>query len=239
MTTAQVCEKYKEAIAYCCGNSREELAKNIAEANYGGGSSNSSSSTPSTIKEALKEVLSGWDGDVECFIREDTIHVRKIKEPQSASLSLIESQNVFYDSVSVTDYNPSTVNRLIVKWKKKSLVLKDDNLIRRFGLISKSVVADSKLTKEEVYAFAEREFAKLKRDNGHTLECKTLGDSKWKVGQWCRVYLPSFNIDGYMYITKCSQEDSDSGWLCNLTLKDYPPSLGKPKEKENTGSEGG
>lgn len=198
------------------------------------GSSSNSSTTPTSIRDSLKEVLSGWDGEVECFMREGIVYIRKIKSPLTATLSLIESEDIIYDSISVTDYNPNTVNKLIVNWKKKSLILTDDYLIKRFGTVSKITTASSKLTKDELYSFAEREFAKLKRENGHILECKVLGDSKWKVGQWVRVYIPTFNIDGYMYLTKVSQEDSGSGWLCNLTLEDYPPSLGKPKKPETS-----
>ena len=51
------------------------------------------------------------------------------------------------------------------------------------------------------------------------------------MGKWCRVYLPSFNIDDYMYIIKVSQEDDDGNWVCSLALVDYPPSLGEPEEE--------
>ena len=60
------------------------------------------------------------------------------------------------------------------------------------------------------------------------------GHQKWQVGKWCRVYIPSFKIDDYMYIANMSQDDSASDkWKCNLTLVDYPPSFGEP----STGSE--
>ena len=69
------------------------------------------------------------------------------------------------------------------------------------------------------------------------MECKVLGNTKWKIGQWVRVYLPSFNIDDYMYLSKVSQDDSDGDWVCNLTLVDYPPSLGEPEAKEESNDE--
>ena len=34
-----------------------------------------------------------------------------------------------------------------------------------------------------------------------------------------------------MYISKMSQDDSEE-WTCNLTLVDYPPSLGKPTKND-------
>lgn len=234
MTTAEVCEKYKAQIAYACGSSREDLGENLVKVIGGStNSSNNSSNSSSNCKEALKDVLYNWDGEVECFLRDDTVHIRKIPSPHNATLSLIEGQNIDYDSVSVTDYNPSTVNYLTSSFDGYDLTIQDDYLIKRFGKISSSVSIDSEVTSlKDAKAFLQREWNKLKRDNGHSLEVKTAGDSKWKQGEWCRVYLPSFNIDDYMYIVKVSQDDSND-WKCNLTLVDYPPGFGKPTNANN------
>ena len=234
MTTHEVMEKYKEYIAYACGSNAEELANNLVKVMGGENNSSSSDSNSATsIKEALRDVLSAWDGDVECFLRDDTVYVQKISDPTSAKLSLIESKDIFYDSVTVTDVNPSTVNHLKVTYMDKLITVEDDSLIRRFGKISLTVSANDAKNLKEAQSFARREWAKLRRDNDHKLECKVLGNAKWKVGEWCRVYLPSFDIDDYMYIIKVSQEDDDGNWVCSLTLVDYPPSLGEPKEEEN------
>lgn len=234
MTTHEVMEKYKEYIAYACGSNAEELANNLVKVMGGENNSSSSDSNSATsIKEALRDVLSAWDGDVECFLRDDTVYVQKISDPTSAKLSLIESKDIFYDSVTVTDVNPSTVNHLKVTYMDKLITVEDDSLIRRFGKISSTVSANDAKNLKEAQSFARREWAKLRRDNDHKLECKVLGNAKWKVGEWCRVYLPSFDIDDYMYIIKVSQEDDDGNWVCSLTLVDYPPSLGEPKEEEN------
>lgn len=81
-------------------------------------------------------------------------------------------------------------------------------------------------TYEDALKFGKQEFAKSKRDNGHSLECKVIGSNEWKQGKWAYVYLPSFNIDMNMYITKTSHSSSASDeWLVGLTLQDYPPSL--------------
>ena len=78
----------------------------------------------------------------------------------------------------------------------------------------------------DAYKFAKKEFYKAKRDNGHILECKVIGSSKWKQGKWAYCYIPDYKIAGYMYITKASHEiDDDGKWLTSLTLQDYPPSL--------------
>ena len=85
--------------------------------------------------------------------------------------------------------------------------------------------------------FANIEWAKIKRDDGHTLELKTVGSDTIREGQWCRVYLPSFNLDQYMYITRVSQSDGDSGWECSLSLTDYPPSFGEYQEESSEDEE--
>ncbi len=216
------------------GKTGEEIANSLVKA-MGGDTSDSSSksNSASSIKEALTDVLYGWDGEAECYVRDDTVYIHKIPSPSDAKLSLIEGENIDKDSVSVTDYNPSTVNILTTQFGDYELTIKDDYLIKRFGKISSSVAMDKDIkTLKDAKKFLQREWNKLKRDNGHSLELKTYGHSQWKVGEWCRVYLPSFNIDDYMYITKVSQDDSGE-WNCNLTLVDYPPGFGEPTKTDN------
>ena len=201
----------------------------------GGSTTDSSSdnSSASSAKDALKDVLYGWDGEAECFVRDDTVYIRKIPSPAEAKLNLVEGINIDLDSVSITDYNPSTVNILTTTFDDYELSVQDDYLIKRFGKIPSTVEMDNEIKElEDAKKFLQREWNKLKRDNGHSLEVKTYGDSTWKQGRWCRVYLPSFNIDDYMYVTKVSQEDSGE-WDCNLTLVDYPPGFGEPAKTEN------
>ena len=89
-------------------------------------------------------------------------------------------------------------------------------------------------TLEEAQTFANTEWAKIKRDNGHTIECRVIGSPLWEQGKWVRVYIPSFDEDGYMYITKCSHSESaSSGWETNITLTDYPPGFGGPEEAKS------
>lgn len=232
-TTAEVCEMYPQ-IDYACGSSREELGNNLVKVIGGEASHNSSSENSSTIKEALKDVLYGWDGDAECFIKGDTVYIRKIKSPSTATLSLIEGDNIHADSVIITDVNPSTVNHLTCDFENTILTIKDDYLIKRFGKVSSSVKVDESIKSVDgVKEFLLREWAKIKRDNEHSLECEVKGDSKWQPG-WAYVYLPSFNIEDYMYVSKISQDESANGdWGCKLTLVDYPPGFGEPVNKEN------
>lgn len=85
--------------------------------------------------------------------------------------------------------------------------------------------------------FANREWNKIKRENGHTLECQVQGSCKWKVGEWCKVYMPSFDIDDYMYIVRVSQTSEGGEWSTNLSLADYPPGWGKEELTNNSEEE--
>lgn len=217
------------------GGSPEEMGKNILTAMGGGTPSEESSgeSAGSTIKDALKKAVSGWDGDVEVRVVEDTVYVNKIKDPTSTKLVLNEYENVMYDSVTVTDINPQTVNVMTLKYKDYELTLQDDILIKRFGKIPQQVEADDTVkTYKDAVAFLQREWNKSRRDDGRQVELKVEGNLKWKTGIWVRVYLPSYFIDDYMYITRMSSdEDGTNNWSTSLTLVDYPPSLGTFEEE--------
>ena len=227
-------EIVKEKSMVVTGKDATEMGNNLVKAM--GGNTDSSSSkknSSSSIKDALTDVLYGWDGEAECYVRDDTVYIHKIPSPSDAKLSLIEGENIDKDSVSITDYNPSTVNILTTQFNDYELTIQDDHLIKRFGKISSSVEMDKEIKNlKDAKKFLQREWNKLKRDNEHVLELKTYGHSQWKVGEWCRVYLPSFNIDDYMYISKASQDDSGE-WNCNLTLVDYPPGFGEPTKTDN------
>ena len=236
MSYPEMNKKTKNRCQCVFGKTGEEIGNAIVQALGGetGGSSSKSDST-SSIKEAMNDVLYYWDGEAECFLREDTVHIRKIPSPSTATLSLIEGQNIDMGSVNVTDYNPSAVNYLTCSFDDYVLTIQDEYLVKRFGKIpSKVKVGKDIKTLEQAKSFLQREWNKLKRDNGHSLELTTYGHSQWKVGEWCRVYLPSFNINGYMYITKSSQDEGSPGdWNCNLQLVDWPPGFGEPTNKDN------
>ena len=229
-TYAQMNEICKDKCQCTWGRNPKEGAENLIKAMGGEvASSSTSKSNGSSIKSAIKQVLYGWNGDVECYLKDDTIHIHKIRDPTSAKLKLIEDVNVFLDSISVTDIDPNTPNKLIVKWKNNSFIIKDAARIKRFGEVSKTIKSSNKTEKDAV-AFAYHEWNKLLKNDGRKLECKVDGAPKWRIGQWVRVYIPSFGLNGYMYLTKVSHDD-DGKWKTNLTLEDYPPDLGeKPSE---------
>lgn len=102
----------------------------------------------------------------------------------------------------------------------------------------KTVVEEIPITNyKEALEFANREWNKIKRDNGRTLECQVLGSTHWRAGEWCKVYLPSFDIDGYMYIVRTSQTSEGGDWTTNLSLVDYPPGWGQEEAEDTTEEE--
>ena len=276
-TTKQYFSEHKDRINYVCGNlgcTFESIATKLAN----GGESEDEGSSASSIKEAIKDVLSYRDGEIECRVVNDTVYINKIPDPETSKVSLIEGLDIIQGSINITDVNPETINKLIVHWQGgEDIVFMDDNLIDRFGEKTSEMDAVKKVqvtettettsdtstasdstdttsstdtsstttetttkteevpceTYEEALTFANVEWAKIKRDNGHTIECKVIGSPIWQQGIWVRVYIPSFDEDGYMYITKCNHDESSSGWECNLTLVDYPPGFGDPPEADS------
>ena len=93
--------------------------------------------------------------------------------------------------------------------------------------------------KEEALQFAYREMGKLMRNDGHQIELKVIGNIDYRVGAWIRVFLPSFNEDCMMFISKVQHEaGADNEWITSLTLVDYPPSVSKGKDNTSSSSLG-
>lgn len=106
-----------------------------------------------------------------------------------------------------------------------------------------TVVEKPITTYKEALQFGNIEWNKIRRDNGHTIECQTRGSHRWVVGEWVKIILPSFNEYGYMYISRTSQSDDGGDWNTSLTLVDYPPGWGvetsdnnQDSNKSNTGN---
>ena len=89
-TYPQMNEVTKSKCIAVFGETCEQLGENIVKAMGGETGSSSGSSSASSIKKAIQEVLYGWNGDVECYLRDDTIYINKIRDPTSAKLQLIE-----------------------------------------------------------------------------------------------------------------------------------------------------
>ena len=285
-TVHQYCSEHKDKIWYACGKlgcSFDEVIQNFL-AGIGAGDDKGDSSA-STIKEAIKEVASFWDGEVEIKVEQDKVKLRKIPDPESDHLeeSIIEGTNVHLNSISIQDYHPDTINILTVHWEGgEDIVLRDEALIARFGEKKKeadavkrvvsegnddnastssttsTTVADTSTTTdttdtsedtgsvsstsyeevpvttyEEAIAFANVEWAKIRRDNGHEIELRCIGNLNYKH-RWVKVKLYSYPVDMWMYIKAVNHEISENGeFNTNITLVDYPPSLGEWNENDS------
>lgn len=286
-TVHQYCSEHKDIIWYACGKlgcSFDEVIQNFLSG-IGAGDDKEEGSSASTIKDAIKEVASFWDGDVEIRVDQDKVKLRKIPDPETDHLEneIVEGKNVHLNSISVQDYLPDTINVLKVHWQGgEDIVIKDDALIERFGekpkemdavklvikqdgetntpsmtptadtttatsdtSISDSTVEDTSSasnsayeevpvdTYEEAQTFAKTEWAKIRRDNGHEIELKVIGDVNYKPA-WVHVKLYSYPTDMWMYIKAGNHELSENGeFNTNLTLVDYPPSLGEFNETDS------
>ena len=154
-TVDAYCNEHKDKIWYACGSKgcdfKEVIDNFLNGEGAGEGSSDSEgekkADSGGTIKEALQSLLKHWDGEVECYIRGDEVHINKIRDPEKYYIGVLqEGLNVFVDSVKVTDVNTDIPNVLEVEWTDGVIVLKDENSIKRFGEIVSTIVAVRKET---------------------------------------------------------------------------------------------
>ena len=286
-TAKQYFNENKQYISYVCGTKGctfDSIAAKLAS----GGEEDEEGSSASSIKDAICEVASFWDGEVEITVDQNIVKLRKIPIPETDHLpnEIIEGENVHLSSISISDYHPDTVNLLTVHWDGgEDIILRDENLISRFGEKSREMDAVKKVVKvedenenttssstasadtssedttttteeveetttsntryeevpvetyEEALEFANTEWAKIRRNNGHQVELKVIGDYQLKPG-WIKIILYSYPTDMWMYIKSVSHEISESGeFNTNVTLVDYPPSLGEWNQTEEDETE--
>jgi hypothetical protein len=293
-TFKQINEMLKDDVRIVRGNTPDEMANNVLKA-IGGQVQSGGESEPSTIKEAIKDVLAGWEGEVEAYVRDMTMYIHKIKLPeQNTYLLLSEQHNIEKGSVTIKDYCPNNKNKLIVHWSGgEDIIIQDNKRIERFGEKEWELEATKKVlkeeapeetkssdnskksnssndsdssdssdsskktddskkteennsigyvevpveTEEEALEFAHLEWNKNKRECCHEIELSTVGSDRWEIGRWCYVYLPSFEIEDYYYISRASSNISPNEWKTSLTLVPYPPQVEndvKEESKENS-----
>ncbi len=147
--------KNKDVMGYVCGQTPEELANKILGGGSDSGDDGGKGSSGGSIKESLQKLLTHWDGQVECYIRGDTVCINKIRDPDSFHMGILqEGVNVFYDSVTLTDINSNTPNILEVEWTGGTITFRDEELIKRFGEIKSQMTA---VRKEVVTTTVEKE----------------------------------------------------------------------------------
>ena len=151
-TAKQFFNANKQYISYACGKKGctfQDVINNFFSGSDDGSEDSKEVSQGGTIKEALQKLLTFWDGQVECYIRGDEVHVNKIRDPEKYhSCILKEGVNVFAESVNLTDINPNTTNFLEVIWKGGTITIKDENLINRFGEVKTTIYAERKIETE-------------------------------------------------------------------------------------------
>lgn len=283
-TAKQYFTENKQYINYVCGKKGCDFDSIASKLANGGNDESDEGSSASSIKDAIKEVASFWDGDVEITVDKEKVRLRKIPSPEANHLPLeiIEGENVHLASINIQDFHPDTINTLKVHWQGgEDIVLTDTDLIARFGekpkemdavkLVVKEGEAESTpstttvstasddtadassttdtedttsvsstsyeevpvSTYEEAQDFAQTEWAKIRRDNGHEIELKCIGNIAYKPA-WVHVKLYSYPVDMWMYIKAGSHEITETGeFNTNLTLVDYPPSLGEFNETDS------
>ena len=100
---------------------------------------------------------------------------------------------------------------------------------------TKTTIVEVPITKyKEALSFANTEWNKIKRDNGHSIDCQVAGSNKWRTGEWVKVILPSFDENCFMYIIRASHSDDGGDWTCNLSLVDYPPGWGVEEVEDSS-----
>ena len=288
-TFKQMNEMLKDDVRIVRGNTPDEMADNVLKA-LGGQVSESEGGEPSTIKDAIKDVLAGWEGEVEAYVRDMTMYIHKIKLPeQNTYLLLSEQHNIEYNSVTIKDYCPNNKNKLIVHWSGgEDIIIQDNKRIERFGEKEWEMEATKKVlkeeapeetttsssdtsnnsdtsndsdssdtskttddskkteennsvgyvevpveTEEEALEFAHLEWNKNKRESCHSIELTTIGSDRWEIGRWVYVYLPSFDIEEYYYISRASSNISPTEWKTSLTLVPYPPKVENDVKEES------
>ena len=270
-TYPEIEEICKQDTRIVSGSTGEEMGDAVVAA-LGGKTTEEGGSSASTIKDAIKEVMSAWDGEVEAYVRDMKMYIHKIKLPEEdCKLVLSEGLNIESRSISVKDYCPNNTNKLVVHWQGgEDIIIQDNTRIERFGEKVKEVDAIKRVltdnaesdktkndtnnttatstdtkeeskdkgyeevpaeTYEEALEYARLEWNRCKREDCHEIELSTTGGDEWQQGRWVRVYIPSFNIDGYYYISRVSENEGTNDWKASLSLVEYPPSFGEPEEE--------
>lgn len=133
------------------GTSPEELANNVLDAikggsgNTGEGGDDSSSSddkepTPMSYVDMIKDLISVWDGDVECKVRQDKLYINKVPKP-NPELWIVEGNNIVSGNAKTSDYHSDTINTLHVTYNNKTITITDEYLINRFGVVEETIPA--------------------------------------------------------------------------------------------------
>lgn len=191
---------------YGYGDTAEDCAKTFL-ANMGGTTASSEAGATGggkSLLDIIKSVCSDHDPlGPEVTLTGDTVNIRR-SSPQYATP--ITGHNIVKDSVSFTEYDNDTPN---VYGK-----VKDSALVSKYGKIPLEDVNDSWQT--QVLLMSQR-------GHSHSIDLKVIADPRLVAGQWVKLYLPEYGINGRLYyITKWTHSEER---VFGLTLEPGPPSL--------------
>ena len=174
-----------------------------ATGNTGGGGGN-------TAFDLIKQVVTPWDKyGVMLALEGNTLTVTRAT---TKNAPILHENIIVNDSISITDYASDTPN-YVTDGKN---VVKDDFLIERFGQIQpdENPKSKGKVWLQDMYQVAQRE-------SGHTIDMKVLFDPELHEGMYVHLQLPSFELDGYYFVSKTSVEEEN---CISITLDPAPPS---------------
>lgn len=141
-----------EYVSYAYGETCEEVGQNIlngasgTDGTGGGDSSEKSEPTPMSYADMIKDLISVWDGDVECKIRQNKVYINKVPQP-NPELWIVDGNNVVSGQAKVSDYNSDTINTLDVTYGEDHMItIMDEYLINRFGVVEEEIPAEKIVT---------------------------------------------------------------------------------------------
>lgn len=230
-------EEYKDVAIFSHGNTGEEMA-NMFLKNLGGGGTSDSNSTNSgggsTALDLIKQVVSDWDDygvtialeGAKVKIGRATTRPVYDKESYQVNAPIIKEDVVVNDTLTFTDWNPSTTNWV---YNKKG-AFEIEGLVKRFGKKQKQVPENtSKTCSEETWL--EDMMTVSNRDSGRVVELTILPDPCVYVNSYVYLSLGSVGLYGFYFVHRLSLTDEQS---MQLTLERAPPS--RYQEKQSTES---
>lgn len=198
------------------GNTADEMADMFLK-NLGGGSTTGTGAAQtggggggSSAFDLIKQVVTPWDKyGVALQLDGNTLTVTRAT---TKNAPVLHENMILNDSISITDYASDSVNYI----SDGKNVYKDDFLVKRFGKIEPEEKPENKgkVWIRDMYQIAQRE-------SGHSIDCKVLFDPRLHEGMYVHLQLPSFELDGYYFVSKTSVEEDN---CMSITLDPAPPS---------------
>jgi hypothetical protein len=98
-------------------------------------------------------------------------------------------------------------------------------------------ITKSNLNQVEAQAYANNTLAKIMRDSKFSIDLTLIGNPEYYICRWIKTTSPEYNIDNTYYIDKIDHKfDLNNGYLVDLTLLEYRPTLKTPDASASSGS---